>query len=726
MRLESLQCHLVYLSGQNAGKSRSFDAARITIGRSSNSDFQFDPYNDLEVASQHAEILLDEDIFFVHDLGTRGGTFVNGERITERHPLRHEDYLQFGKNGPEIIFRKGMAGPDPQPLPPETPDTGELEFLSGWDQGKVFPVLGDRVTRIGRRSDIEISLDARGDMMVSGNHCSISTENNSFVITDTSRNGTYINGAPIDGSAYLNDGDILTLGDGGPRARFTIHPPHRNYPNLSGEFPRLSRQGAAGEVSERKAEQRTAEARQAHPAGSTQDETVDSTETEDSGEVAGIPNESDESLRSSLLEAALKSEPTPQRNPQVNRNPTPAGIKVTPLPARAGERYAAPAKSVLNWIKGHRYLLLAAACFVVVIIGLAYLVTRQPAKKSKAVAEAPAVNYSSLESTYEPVTNTEGHYTVQVPRDWSRRQERSALSLESPDKQISVDYARDAGIDEAFVFSMLGANGAKIKKLNPEKSGAVDLTSYVGTTSDRAYYVVVHKPKDDVPAMAMLETSPQFFGQLPESTINELVISNLKLQQLAPKPTATPKAAVTPRQTVASAPPIQNRQSPAPVATHVAAAVSTPTPASSSQAPPQQMQLVGKKSIGEAIAIPREWSASEDADSGVLDIKTTSGADLRIARDPSKLDPAEVFKAMVDDGWKELKHGMNQPIGGSNLHYHGALMDKDETHLLLILLEQPDTSTLVIYATNNGAEIPTKPLEVARVTRALAEVSRSR
>ena len=259
-----MQCHLVYLTGPEAGKSQSFSAARITIGRASTCDFPFDPYRDLAVASNHAEILLDEGIFCIHDLGTRGGTIVNGERITGNHPLRHEDYIQFGKNGPEIIFRRGLApAPDPQKLPPPSPETGEIELISGADAGKLFPVLGAQVCRIGRRADVEVPLDPRGDMVVSGHHCSVEHDEGQFILTDCSRNGTFLNGTQISGSTYLRDGDVLTLGPGGPMARFRIHPPRRIYPNRSGEFPRLTNEPEIKTVGTKTAAFRALEEREA-------------------------------------------------------------------------------------------------------------------------------------------------------------------------------------------------------------------------------------------------------------------------------------------------------------------------------------------------------------------------------------------------------------------------------------------------------------------------------
>jgi S1-C subfamily serine protease len=73
------------------------------VGRRSDADVQFDPDRDLEVSTRHALILYENGRWYVRDLGSRNGTWVNGERVRQTE-LRNGDRLMFGWQGPEAEF----------------------------------------------------------------------------------------------------------------------------------------------------------------------------------------------------------------------------------------------------------------------------------------------------------------------------------------------------------------------------------------------------------------------------------------------------------------------------------------------------------------------------------------------------------------------------------------------------------------------------------------------
>ncbi len=84
---------LVTLQGPNEGRQFSCAAETITIGR------QPDCAVCLEspaVSRHHARIIRDGGQYFVEDLGSSNGTFLNGERIQERYPLTDNDTIQIG------------------------------------------------------------------------------------------------------------------------------------------------------------------------------------------------------------------------------------------------------------------------------------------------------------------------------------------------------------------------------------------------------------------------------------------------------------------------------------------------------------------------------------------------------------------------------------------------------------------------------------------------------
>lgn len=77
------------------------DKALLTIGRNASNDLVID---DLSVSGLHAQIERDEDPYyeghfryFLHDLGSTNGSFLNNERIG-RVELKNNDTLKIGWN----------------------------------------------------------------------------------------------------------------------------------------------------------------------------------------------------------------------------------------------------------------------------------------------------------------------------------------------------------------------------------------------------------------------------------------------------------------------------------------------------------------------------------------------------------------------------------------------------------------------------------------------------
>jgi pSer/pThr/pTyr-binding forkhead associated (FHA) protein len=53
--------------------------------------------NDEEISSWHSKISFADQAFWVEDLGTTNGTFVNGQRIQELTQLKNEDLIKIGR-----------------------------------------------------------------------------------------------------------------------------------------------------------------------------------------------------------------------------------------------------------------------------------------------------------------------------------------------------------------------------------------------------------------------------------------------------------------------------------------------------------------------------------------------------------------------------------------------------------------------------------------------------
>lgn len=66
-----------------------------TLGRSGKCDITIqDPF----ISSEHVRLVQKEGTFYIEDLGSKNGTFVNGQRITgELMPLKSGDRVQMGQ-----------------------------------------------------------------------------------------------------------------------------------------------------------------------------------------------------------------------------------------------------------------------------------------------------------------------------------------------------------------------------------------------------------------------------------------------------------------------------------------------------------------------------------------------------------------------------------------------------------------------------------------------------
>jgi S1-C subfamily serine protease/pSer/pThr/pTyr-binding forkhead associated (FHA) protein len=127
----------------NHGKANQTDEfliktyKEITAGRDNTCEIKYDPDRDDLVSRRHAKITVDKTEpleFSIVDLGSRNGTFVNKQRISNTVKLAIGDVVQFGAGGPEFQFdveprpanmsRPTRLGSEPMLPPPPTRDGG--------------------------------------------------------------------------------------------------------------------------------------------------------------------------------------------------------------------------------------------------------------------------------------------------------------------------------------------------------------------------------------------------------------------------------------------------------------------------------------------------------------------------------------------------------------------------------------------------------------------------
>lgn len=101
---------LIVVSGKSAGRSIAVKRSKFLIGRADECDIR--PLSE-EVSRRHCAIIVGPESVFVEDLGSRNGTFVNGERIAERTQVTDGDAVRVGSLELRVsCTRQAGAGSD--------------------------------------------------------------------------------------------------------------------------------------------------------------------------------------------------------------------------------------------------------------------------------------------------------------------------------------------------------------------------------------------------------------------------------------------------------------------------------------------------------------------------------------------------------------------------------------------------------------------------------------
>ncbi len=110
-----MRAQFKFLSGSRAGQVETFQKAYLGLGRHPLSDVRFDAERDLDVSSRHAAIMRKSDGFVLQDLGSKNGTYVNGERLEGDRLLVDGDVIGFGAKGPALEFHVQTEAGDEEP-----------------------------------------------------------------------------------------------------------------------------------------------------------------------------------------------------------------------------------------------------------------------------------------------------------------------------------------------------------------------------------------------------------------------------------------------------------------------------------------------------------------------------------------------------------------------------------------------------------------------------------
>jgi len=225
--------------GTSVLKEYSVHAQEVTIGRAPQSSIVID---NPAVSYNHARIFWQDGVYYVQDLGSLNGTFLNGNRITQA-PLSFGDTIAVGKHtirflqdrpgegaaevaaalprpgaakldGTMILDTKlrrevqqRMAAAGAAPQAPEAKKVGKLTVLQGKTTAKEY-VLASGTSIVGKSEGAAVRLKGWFAPKVAA---IINKQAESYFVNPMAKKAL-VNGQPVTGRQELKDGDVLTLG----------------------------------------------------------------------------------------------------------------------------------------------------------------------------------------------------------------------------------------------------------------------------------------------------------------------------------------------------------------------------------------------------------------------------------------------------------------------------------------------------------------------------------
>lgn len=247
---------LTEMSGDRRLATREFDQPSVKVGRDPEKcAIVFDQAKWLMVSRVHAEFRFENGHYFIVDLNSRQGTFLDNVAITSPARVRPGSIVQFGDGGPVMLVDAADASNQPK-LPVSIPRPQEARPLAKpakttnnlttpgqastapaaliLESGQAikgvrdFPITKATIT-LGRDPAADVQVEGAAPV-VSRRHAEISQRSEGrFVVTDLqSFNGTLVNGQRISQPTQLAHGDLVQLSVGGPVLRFAVNGPQSN------------------------------------------------------------------------------------------------------------------------------------------------------------------------------------------------------------------------------------------------------------------------------------------------------------------------------------------------------------------------------------------------------------------------------------------------------------------------------------------------------------------
>jgi pSer/pThr/pTyr-binding forkhead associated (FHA) protein len=148
-----MQVKLKVLQGSQAGKEIGISVESFVIGR--DAACQLRARSDL-ISRRHCEIAIENGEVVARDMGSRNGTYVNGERIEGNCQLNVGDHLRVGRLEFEIRIDHTLSGKKrPKVKSVKEAATRTVEDRGQGDEISSWLEEADEIERVGRQIDPE-------------------------------------------------------------------------------------------------------------------------------------------------------------------------------------------------------------------------------------------------------------------------------------------------------------------------------------------------------------------------------------------------------------------------------------------------------------------------------------------------------------------------------------------------------------------------------------------
>jgi len=141
----------VRMDGSDVGQVTTLSGTLLEVGRLAKNHLHLP----LEgVSRQHARIVFEDDAYWIEDLGSANGTFVQGARVS-RHRLADGDVVQFG---PRVVFRYSITDSGEERILRQLYESSVKDALTGAFNREYFNERLKGEVAYARRHQAELSL----------------------------------------------------------------------------------------------------------------------------------------------------------------------------------------------------------------------------------------------------------------------------------------------------------------------------------------------------------------------------------------------------------------------------------------------------------------------------------------------------------------------------------------------------------------------------------------